>query len=603
MSLNYYFFSNESIALNKSLLHQKNLVIETELTEKFRAYEQILSSANISSADIGTNNLSPEASNQLKSMYHILEKVSGGVFLFTKDGTIFDVKGSKLNFNVKALNRAYYAALFKEGKTFFVSSPYVGKSTGKNVFGVAYKLSSDVAILTSINVDTILGSLIGKEDLFIYNKEGAIILSPYPEFADQQIFDVLPMFTEFQLGKHELSYRTDVGSIMTDYTAFWGSLAINGWSIVTFIPDTQIEESAGEQLLLSLLIALVSLVLTIVILLIIVEKLILKPVGGAPVHIASLMETMANGDLSNPLIIKGNETGIYSSLVDLSTQLSSLVKNSHNISDSVSSASQELNTVMSGTLVNSQSELTQVELISTAITELSATSLDVSEKANEAEQETLKAQKYVDSGKLALDKNTLLTTDINSSVTDTAILVADLKEFAVEIGSVTEVITTISEQTNLLALNAAIEAARAGESGRGFAVVADEVRNLASKTQASTISIQEIIQKLQTQSEKANKNMDLNVELIQQSVQFAANIKTSFDDISHSVSALSEVNSLVAVASQQQYNVTEDIAKNVTQAFDLVQDNVSATEQTLQASTELAQLAESQQRELANFKV
>lgn len=65
--------------------------------------------------------------------------------------------------------------------------------------------------------------------------------------------------------------------------------------------------------------------------------------------------------------------------------------------------------------------------------------------------------------------------------TNIKILVAELRQFALEIGSVTEVIDSISEQINLLALNAAIEAARAGEHGRGFAVVADEVRNLASK--------------------------------------------------------------------------------------------------------------------------
>ncbi|WP_413699784.1 methyl-accepting chemotaxis protein [Psychromonas sp. KJ10-10] len=122
---------------------------------------------------------------------------------------------------------------------------------------------------------------------------------------------------------------------------------------------------------------------------------------------------------------------------------------------------------------------------------------------------------------------------------------------------------------------------RAGEAGRGFAVVADEVRALASKTQESTISIQDIIAKLQEQSEKASSNMIKNVDLIEGSVVLADQVKASFEDISNTINTISEINAVVATASLQQTSVTEDIAKNTSIAYDLVQENVSAINQTL----------------------
>ncbi len=194
-----------------------------------------------------------------------------------------------------------------------------------------------------------------------------------------------------------------------------------------------------------------------------------------------------------------------------------------------------------------------------------------------------------------------LTVNINESVQETAQMISMLKHDTLNIGEVTDVINSISEQTNLLALNAAIEAARAGEAGRGFAVVADEVRSLAAKTQQSTTSIQEMITKLQAQSEKANKNMMDNVNLIQESVELAENVKESFDDIVSSVQSISDVNTLVATASQEQFHVTEDISRNTTHTFDLVAKNVAAINQTRLSSNDLFKLLADQKVELDFF--
>jgi methyl-accepting chemotaxis protein len=603
VSLNYISFKDESVDLNRALLREKNITTNVALVQKFLGYRQMLSSVNVSTADIGVNGLSINAITQLKALSRAQSTMSDGVYLFTIKGDIYNADGENLNLNVKALDRAYYDAIFNKGSAFVVSPPFKSAVTGEEVLGMALKINASVAVLSNLHLDDVLAASVNRQDMFMYTADGTILIAPYPELINKNIFTVRPLYKQLNANNPVLSYTADVNGNDVAFTSFWGMLDTTGWGYVTFIRDSVIEKGANSQLTSGILTAVISLIVALLILLAVVDKLVLKPVGGAPSDIAALMENMASGDLTKNLNKTGKETGIYLSLINLSSQLTGLIQSSHSISESVSSASQELNTVMNHTQSNAHNELAQMEGISTAINELSTTSQEVSSKAVMADSETRKAQDSVVNGKKTLEKTIALTDEINASVADTAKIVEELKQFAFEIGSVTEVINNISDQTNLLALNAAIEAARAGEQGRGFAVVADEVRNLASKTQTSTVSIQEIIEKLQSQSEMADKNMLKNVELIQESVLLANHVKASFEDISSAVQSISDINTLVATASEQQYCVTEDISKNTTMTFDLVQQNVSAVNQTLQASSELSHLAESQKQELSFFRV
>ncbi|MFL7048362.1 methyl-accepting chemotaxis protein, partial [Vibrio cyclitrophicus] len=70
-----------------------------------------------------------------------------------------------------------------------------------------------------------------------------------------------------------------------------------------------------------------------------------------------------------------------------------------------------------------------------------------------------------------------------------------------------------------------------------------------------------------------------------------------------SVQSISEINTLVTSTSQEQFSLTERIALNTNNAFDLVNQNVSGIHQTQQAAKELSQLAVEQKKELEFFKV
>lgn len=603
IAISFMSFKNESIELNKQVLQEKNATIEENLSRRIEGYRSVLSGVKASKADIMDEGLSDRAIIQLEMLYRTQTQFIEGAYLVDVEGGIFNAEGEKLDFNVRDLGRNYYKAVFNEGKTFFFSPPFVSAVTNREIVVMAYKIDNSIAVITSVYLDSFLESVAERKDVFLYAEDGTILAAPYPGLRGKNIYQELPLYKGFSASTPEMNYSKAVEGDDIEFTAFWTQLDIAGWKLVSFIKDTEIEKGADSQLVTSAIVGAISLIIGLSILLVTVNKLVLVPVGGTPTEIAGLMEKMANGDFTQRFTPTGNETGIYQSLIKLSNQLSELIQNTHSISENVASASEELNAVMNDTKSNALEELSQVEQISTAITELSSTAQDVSQQALVAEREACKAKENVQSGKQTLEQNITLTGSIHSSVNESANIVDELRQFAIEIGSVTEVINSISEQTNLLALNAAIEAARAGEHGRGFAVVADEVRSLASKTQESTVSIQEIIEKLQKQSERAQTNMAQNVELIVHSVQLADNIKASFEDISASVESISEINTVVATAAQEQFSVTEDISKNTTLAFDLVQQNVSGMNDTLKASSDLAMLAETQKSDLGFFKI
>ena len=135
------------------------------------------------------------------------------------------------------------------------------------------------------------------------------------------------------------------------------------------------------------------------------------------------------------------------------------------------SASQQLDQISNATLngMNRQSE--RMELMATAINEITYGVQDVAQNANAAAREVENASEGAEFGRAQVEKTIEHIDRLSASVNTAVGHMETLSTDADEIATVLDVIRAIAEQTNLLALNAAIEAARAGEAGRGFAVV------------------------------------------------------------------------------------------------------------------------------------
>ncbi|MEW6648491.1 MAG: methyl-accepting chemotaxis protein [Pseudomonadota bacterium] len=171
------------------------------------------------------------------------------------------------------------------------------------------------------------------------------------------------------------------------------------------------------------------------------------------------------------------------------------------------------------------------------------------------------------------------------------------------IGAVLDVIRGVAEQTNLLALNAAIEAARAGEQGRGFAVVADEVRVLAQRTQKSTQEIESMIGQLQEAAVAAARTMEKGRARAQETVTQARSAGESLDAIASAVGVISDMNTQIASAVEEQSAVAEELNKNISNISHIAEMSAEGSHQTAAASADIRRLADELEALVGRFKV
>ena len=205
----------------------------------------------------------------------------------------------------------------------------------------------------------------------------------------------------------------------------------------------------------------------------------------------------------------------------------------------------------------------EIEMVATAMNEMTATVHDVASNASHTAEATRVADQEVQTGKVVVHESINTIGELAKRVEEAVTVIAKLAQDSEQIGSVVEVIRGIAEQTNLLALNAAIEAARAGEQGRGFAVVADEVRTLASRTQSSTDEIQVMIQKLQNAAGQAVGVMEQGQQAARSIVEQASHAGESLDSITRAVDTITAMTTQIATAAEEQSAVAEEINRNV----------------------------------------
>lgn len=323
--------------------------------------------------------------------------------------------------------------------------------------------------------------------------------------------------------------------------------------------------------------------------------------------LATMLDEVAkgDGDLTRRLTVNrrdemGSIARSFNSFLDkLQLLITEIVNSVSNVSTtSENSANGSLRTHEN--ILKQQIEISQV---AAAINQMSATAQEVAKSAASAATSANQADLSATKGRLVVAKGAKSITQLAEEVARAVIVVQQLAKDSRNIDEILVTISSIAEQTNLLALNAAIEAARAGENGRGFAVVADEVRGLASKTQAATQKIQSMIKQLQESTKEIVLVMEESQRKASSSVEHTTAATNALEDITKSVSIISDMNIHIASSAEEQSAVAEDINRNVV-AISLVADEVALlASETSKSSKTLSNLSNEQKKLIEHFKV
>lgn len=324
-------------------------------------------------------------------------------------------------------------------------------------------------------------------------------------------------------------------------------------------------------------------------------------------RVAAAMHDIAEGegDLTQRLEIRGNDeiAELSTSFNTFMSRIQDLVSQVAGSTSQLASAAEEMSLIVDQTKNGIQQQSNETEQVATAMNEMVATVQEVTRHAESAAQMAQEADSQSLTGKNVVSRTVQSIEELAGEVNKASDVIHGLERDSESIGAVLDVIQGIAEQTNLLALNAAIEAARAGEQGRGFAVVADEVRSLASRTQASTQEIQEMIERLQSGARDAVSVMKNGTSQAEESVSQAAAAGSSLEEITHAVTNISQMNTQIADAARQQGTVAEEINRNISNITQVAEASTNSTEDMARSSLALAELASSLQTMVSRFKI
>jgi methyl-accepting chemotaxis protein len=321
---------------------------------------------------------------------------------------------------------------------------------------------------------------------------------------------------------------------------------------------------------------------------------ITKPIISIIHHSEKLADLDLREDVSEMFLSRKDEVGVLSkSLQSITINLRDIIKDISSSSEEVSAASEELTAI-------SQQSATAAEEVSRTVEEIARSATNQAQNTEEGafksdalgeiiekDQGHLKQLNnayqnvgiVVDEGLKEIEKLTKVTEESSRATKEIHEVILKTNDSSNKIGQASNVIASIAEQTNLLALNAAIEAARAGEAGKGFSVVAEEIGKLAEQSGASTKTINEIVNELQSNSKNAVKTMERVSTISNEQKSSVISSKSKYELIAEAMMDSEQAIKQLNISGEEMEKMKNEILTTLQNLSSIAEENSAATQQ------------------------